>query len=182
VSEELIIKHCAPTLAGIKTANLFSCQYKSSNNLKNDISRLNKILIHKGLRIMPLKYSNNRVLIYLYRPCQLNKDFNEHTCKLLSDMGYPCSSPERCIIALSKKLKIREKFPHEIGLFLGYPLEDVMGFINNNANNYKCVGYWKVYGDEKKAKKLFGEYKICKDKYYKQWTRGITIDELIVAS
>lgn len=51
-------------------------------------------------------------------------------------------------------------FPHEIGLFLGYPLEDVQGFIENRAEGYKCVGCWKVYGDEEYAKQEFRAIKI----------------------
>ena len=39
------------------------------------------------------------------------------------------------------------KFPHEIGIFLGYPLADVAGFIRNKGRNCKCIGTWKVYGD-----------------------------------
>ena len=32
------------------------------------------------------------------------------------------------------------EFPHEVGLFLGYPPEDVKGFIDHRANNFKCAG------------------------------------------
>ena len=45
-------------------------------------------------------------------------------------------------------------FPHEIGLFLGYPFEDVMGFIENKGENYLCSGCWKVYSCEQDARVL----------------------------
>ena len=51
----------------------------------------------------------------------------------------------RCLI---ERLQNREDFPHEIGLFLSYPPEDVQGFIDNRAHNYKRICAWKVYGDE----------------------------------
>ena len=35
MSEDLIIKHCSPTLAGLKTANLFTCVYAQ----KQDVER-----------------------------------------------------------------------------------------------------------------------------------------------
>lgn len=57
-----------------------------------------------------------------------------------------------------KKLREEPDFPHEIGLFLGYPLEDVKGFIENKADSSKCSGCWKVYGNEQKALKLFEKY------------------------
>ena len=33
MSEDQIIRHCAPTLAGIKTASLFTCPYDSKEAL-----------------------------------------------------------------------------------------------------------------------------------------------------
>lgn len=50
------------------------------------------------------------------------------------------------------------EFPHEIGLFLGYPVWDVEGFIKNKGLNYKICGYWKVYDDLPGAISKFTEY------------------------
>lgn len=49
-------------------------------------------------------------------------------------------------------------FPHEVGIFLGYPLWDVEGFIQNHGQNYKLIGYWKVYDDVIGAIRKFQEY------------------------
>lgn len=49
------------------------------------------------------------------------------------------------------------EFPHEVGLFLSYPPEDVKGFIAHRANDFKCAGLWKVYGNEEKARSLFAK-------------------------
>ncbi|MBQ7128480.1 MAG: DUF3793 family protein, partial [Clostridia bacterium] len=73
------------------------------------------------------------------------------------------------------------QFPHEVGLFLGYPPEDVKGFIENNAKCSKCVGCWKVYGDEEKAKKCFENYKKCTRIYKELYLKGKTIERLTVA-
>ena len=37
-----------------------------------------------------------------------------------------------------------------MGLFLSYPPEDVKGFIDHRANDFKYAGLWKAYGDEEK--------------------------------
>ena len=66
-------------------------------------------------------------------------------------------------------MKTSESFPHEIGLFLGYPAEDVQGFIRNCAAKPKLVGAWKVYGDAEVAKKKFASYK----KMHASLSRGI---------
>ena len=64
------------------------------------------------------------------------------------------------------------EFPHEVGLFLSYPPEDVKGFIDHRTNNFKCAGLWKVYGDEEKARSLFAKYKKCTEIYCALWQSG----------
>ena len=82
---------------------------------------------------------------------------------------------------LARRLTAAGGFPHEIGLFLSYPPEDVLGFILNKACNHKCVGCWKVYGDEQAAKCIFRRYKKCSKIYSQQWEQGKSIEQLTVA-
>lgn len=183
MSEEMLIRHCAPTLAGVKTGNLFSCSYRLRKELQDQLCRLNRILVPKGVRIVPLQYSKQRALIYLYRPSRLKHDFlNGHASLLLRQYGYPSESPDRCVVQLVKKLSGCTGFPHEVGLFLGYPPEDVKGFIDNKASHCKYTGCWKVYGDEEKAKQAFSRYKKCTDIYYTQFLKGISVERLTVAA
>ena len=73
------------------------------------------------------------------------------------------------------------EFPHEVGLFLSYPPEDVLGFILNKACHHKCIGCWKVYGDEQTAKSIFRKYEECSRIYSQQWEQGKSIEQLTVA-
>lgn len=41
MSEDLLIRHCSPTLAGIKTGNLFSCACPSRKDLTRDLGETN---------------------------------------------------------------------------------------------------------------------------------------------
>ena len=118
----------------------------------------------------------------MFRPAELSRDLqNSEAAELLRQEGYPCESCGKCLAALTRKLRSGEGFPHEIGLFLSYPPEDVKGFIENRAANYKLSGLWKVYGDEKKAKELFAKYKKCTDIYCERYEAGCGIAELAVA-
>lgn len=183
VSEELLIRHCSPTLAGIKTGNLFPVNLGSENELKACVREWNKSLSHKGLRIMPMRFENGRALIYVYRPSHLSKDLSESMAEdILSSLGYSGKTPERCIGELMKRMRQSEDFPHEIGLFLGYPPEDVKGFIENKACGSKCTGCWKVYGDENAAKKIFARYKKCTAIYSKLFADGRSLEKLTVAA
>lgn len=182
MSEELLVRSCAPTLAGMKTANLFGCVFNGREDMHSDLRRLNKIFVKKGLRVLPLSYRDNRALIYVYRPSRLTRDLSCNEAEaILKRQGYDCVSANACIIKLMERLKASGQFPHEIGLFLGYPPEDVEGFIENHAQSSKLTGFWKVYGDETGAKKTFDRYRKCTKIYCEQFSKGRTVESLAVA-
>ena len=99
---------------------------------------------------------------------------------LLADRGYPTDATA-CVRTLCQRLRRTEEFPHEIGLFLSYPPEDVRGFIENRAGGFKCVGCWKVYGDAAAARALFGKYSHCTRVYCDRYARGVPLERLTVA-
>lgn len=179
--EETFIRYCSPTLAGIKTANLFTCRFENEEEMRQCIRELNGVLVKKGVRVLPLRYRDNRALIYTYRPSRLLKDLRHYdACRLLRERGYTGETPERCLIQLMQKLDKDVEFPHEIGLFLGYPPEDVHGFIENKAEGYKCVGEWKVYGDADQARETFAKYRKCTEVYCAQFAKGKSMERLTV--
>ena len=183
MSEELLVRHCAPTLAGLKTANLFACRFSDGDALRRCLCCWNRRLMKKGLRILPLRFEGRRALIYVYRPARQACDLRQvAACRLLEERGYPVGgSSERCIIRLMERLRGGGGFPDEIGLFLGYPPEDVRGFIENKAAGCKCVGCWKVYGDAEAARAVFAKYKKCTDVYRARFAEGRSVERLTVA-
>ncbi|MDD3192751.1 MAG: DUF3793 family protein [Oscillospiraceae bacterium] len=178
----MIIEQCSPTLAGLKTANLFPCKYSSREKLWAEIRRFNANYARKGIRMIPVKTKGNHALIYLYRPKKLEADMqNEISLQILLRFGYRGDNPSSRIAELVRRFKENDEFPHEIGLFLGYPPEDVRGFIEHRNEGCKCVGCWKVYGDEQYARKCFENYKKCTRIYREQFAEGKSIERLIVA-
>ena len=182
MSDELLIKCGSPTLAGLKTGNMFSYSYESREEVSRDLRRLNKILVPRGLRVIPLRYSDKTVLIYLYRIEALKEDLSQQeAAQILREIGYESADSDRCVVKLIKKLRGTKEFPHEIGLFLSYPPEDVRGFIENHAENCKYLGCWKVYGDVEKAKQTFARYDSCTKAYNRMWRKGVSLRSLIVS-
>lgn len=182
MSEEMLLRHCSPTLAGMKTGNLFSCSFSDGNELKESVRRWNRRLNPKGVRVLPMNFHNGRALIYVYRPSKLTADLRQNLAgEILRERGYCPERTDCCVAHLVKRLGEYEEFPHEIGLFLGYPPEDVCGFIENRAESCKCVGCWKVYGDAETAQKTFAKFKKCTDVYCAQYAQGKSIERLIVA-
>lgn len=181
MSDKMLIRHCSPTLAGLKTANMFTYPYKDEAEMRDGIREWNKRLCKKGLRVIPLRYRDGRGLVYVYRPARLLQDL-EHTtaAQILDERGYRCKTPAHCVMRLIQRLDESEEFPHEIGLFLGYPPADVCGFIQKGE--CKCVGCWKVYTDVASARKTFAKFKKCSDIYAKKHADGRSIEKLTVAS
>ena len=162
MSEEILIRQGAPTLAGIKTGSLFPCPCEDREDLLADIRRLNRLLVPKGLCLLPIRFLEGQALLYLYRPAELRRDLQDVLAsELLRQAGYADESCARCVAQLIRRFRESGEFPHEVGLFLSYPPEDVKGFIDHRANDFKCAGLWKVYGDEAKAQALFAKFKKC---------------------
>ena len=181
MSEDLIIRHCSPTLAGIKSGNLFSCACHCRKELTKALSALNRKLVPRGIRVLPLRICGDRALIYAYRPNALESDLADQRARdLLLQYGYKPENLNSCVLHLIHRLRSAEEFPHEIGLFLSYPPEDVQGFILNKSCNHKCSGCWKVYGNEQEANRIFRKYDLCSRIYSEQWQQGKSIEQLTV--
>ncbi|MBQ9279298.1 MAG: DUF3793 family protein [Lachnospiraceae bacterium] len=181
MKDNYVVKHCSPTLAGLKTGSLFSVSGESRETINNDLRALNEVLRKKGLRIIPLRYTNKYVLIYLYRFKRLKEDLmRPETRKILCNKGYNCSNPDMCVAQLVEHLKNDKDFPHEIGLFLGYPEKDVKGFMKNPDEGVMCMGCWKVYGDVEEAKRTFQIFNRCTEWYCHAINHGRTLEQLIV--
>ena len=76
MSEDQVIRHCAPTLAGLKTGNIFNASYENEEELKASLAAFNEILTARGLRIACLRAGGGRALVYLYRPQSLLEDLS----------------------------------------------------------------------------------------------------------
>lgn len=190
--EQELIEHCSPTLASIKAASLFTYTYKSLKELYVRVTYWNSKMKRKGITfdILSENVGVNKALIYVYRRADLEKILNrEDIKKFLLQQGYLADDGinvsvncENIILQLKKKFEKLNQFPHEIGIFLGYPIGDVKGFIENHGCNCKCTGYWKVYCNEEEATKTFRKYKKCRDIYMNLWISGRSVMQLTVAA
>lgn len=181
--ETALIVNCAPTLAGMKTANLFSFIFQSRRAVLKELRDLNKTLNIRGVHIEPLLWRDKSVLLYVYRPKYLQEELQRsEIMELLEMYGYSDYEMKNCICRLKRRLTDYDCFPHEIGVFLGYPLEDVRGFIENKGKNCKTCGIWKVYCNEAEKQKLFQKFKKCTEVYMKVFNEGRKLLQMTVLS
>ena len=149
----------------------------------------NARLGEKGLRVRVLKgcTRTHRYLVYVYRENRLREVLSDEKVRaFLVQEGYrlPEGSDdcEPLLRQLSRRLCCEAEFPHEIGVFLGYPLTDVVGFIENQGRNFTCCGCWKAYGDRDAAERLFAQLNKCTRVYLRLFHSGTPIFRLAVAA
>jgi hypothetical protein len=125
-----------------------------------------------------------RVLILLYNKKSLTEQIEEKERRsVLRKFGYDDSMTlDECLERLSGRISDNGDFPHEIGLFLNYPVEDVVGFIENKGGNFKLCGYWKVYGNEEKARRTFENYTKCRKFLCRKLSQGNDIYQALKIS
>lgn len=148
----------APTIKSNKPSSLlaFSTQRKNSFTLWHCYKR--DICPEFDLEYFELKDGLNNVLVLFYRRKILEKHLAEaHNLDYLNSLGYQKA------VALDEKLSLlKSRFaftcPHEVGIFLGFPVEDVKGFIENKGKKYLLSRYWKVYRNRERAELLFKVY------------------------
>ena len=181
--EKSLIWHCSPTLASLKTASLFTVGFSNEDELDSVLYSWNKHLFDKGVAMVKLQVKNSRALIYVFRRSRLLRDLScPKISRFLQKNGYVGSDINSAISTLRSHLTEIDEFPHEIGLFLGYPIDDVIGFIRNKGQNCKRCGFWKVYCNECEAEKTFARFKKCKAVYMRLWEQGRSVRQLTVAA
>lgn len=181
--EQRLIEQCAPTLAGIKSGNLLNYLFEEKEQVLLELVEVNKKLNARGVFVEALLWKEKSVLVYTYRYSRLEKDLQqEGVMELLLGYGYTNDKVNDCLEHLKTRLKESECFPHEIGVFLSYPLEDIKGFIKNKGKECKCCGTWKVYGNEQEAKQLFAKFKKCTEVYSQVFATGRSIAQMTVCA
>ncbi|MDR0376640.1 MAG: DUF3793 family protein [Spirochaetaceae bacterium] len=160
--KRLIINHCGPVLMGYKPAAMFMLRSGGAHGALAD-------LLPARLDLIVLRESEGGLLVLVFEKELLEKTLveaassNAHIRAALTGKGYPLDVSIFEFLKQLKKQFASEQFPHEVGLFLGYPVDDVLGFVKHKGQNYKFCGYWKVYGDVERAKARFRQYDECRE-------------------
>ena len=155
-----------------------------SSNIKSIFRYINSSAYTKGMKLTVLCECKSRKLLFLYNEKLLSDRLADNRVrKLLESFGYDSRMTlEQQLERLSGRISASEDFPHEIGLFLGYPVDDVTGFIRNKGRNYLLCGYWKVYSDENRARRIFNNYDKCRNYLCNKLAQGESIYQALKIS
>lgn len=173
--------NCGPTLSGIKPSNLFSISKQEAIDYADELDDINELIRDKGLNVVELCRCDKRKLIFVYNAKQISSFLNPTIKEYLHKLNYPNSIHiEDYIQYLIWRLEyLVDQFPHEIGFFLGFPEEDVFGYIYNQGKECQCKGYWKVYGDANFSKCLFDKYERCRYDCLSKLRKGAHIRDIM---
>lgn len=177
--ELLLAYHCSPALLGIKSANLINCSIKEYPNIEEELEKLNK-QYNPRICFKVLSKRNNKLLVLVYQPKRLEKAlFNKANNKYLLNKGYlPSKNINDYINTLANNINNLDDFPHEIGVFLNYSLDDVINYENGNSK-CKYVGYWKIYSNVEEKLKIFNSYTRCRNKIVSLLNKGYSLQAII---
>ncbi|KRQ87637.1 hypothetical protein ABG79_00438 [Caloramator mitchellensis] len=150
-----ILYHAAPTIFSDKPSTIINF-----NNIENSFYAILpsvKLELFKKYHLLSFELlrKDNRCVILFYKKDLLLNAFNNNI-NFLTAFGFDRNMKLSDVFSLLKQ-KFSYRCPHEIGIFLGIPKEDVMAFISNNIPCKFC-GYWKVYYDVEQAKEIFLKY------------------------
>ena len=160
---------CMPTLMKIKPASIVNISKQYIDNVRTLRNVLDSKLYCFGCNYEILFENQNVYVALIYNSTLLEATLNKFKNNYIFNLyGYEFENN----ILHSSIYKFKERFveykngkidfPHELGVFLGYPIEDVEDYIINKGEKYKLCGFWKVYHDVESAEKTFELFRLIR--------------------
>ncbi|MCR5217655.1 DUF3793 family protein [Treponema sp.] len=179
--DKVVLKFASPALCGIKPSCLFSMTEDTFFQVFPRIRKWNQSLSAFGRKLVVLK-TLCTYLIFVYDQNLLEKTVCEfNAISYLKEKNYPVNKgSEKILHELFRRLCENKSsgFPHEVGLFLGYPLEDVKCFERFGGRGSKYTGSWAVYGDVESACRKMKEYRKCSDECCALYDKGLNVVDI----
>ena len=171
-----LILQCAPFLKGIKIACILNITEENSRELY-------EILEGTRIKFKILTRNHGKCLVLLYRRESFSRYLKRTDVReFLGSYGYEDVEPEKMLERLSKRVCQYSDgeicFPHEIGAFLDYPIDDVKCFIEKDGKDSLFSGYWKVYNNPGRAKMIFWAYDKAKTSAVNEYLIGKNIRDI----
>lgn len=180
--DERIVRFCAPVLTGIKTGGLFNTCDMAYETLCHEVEAARVRLARFGIEIRLFFTRGKMPLVYVYRVEALARDLQDADVQAyLAPLGYEAFDVQSALTQLAKRLHQYEGFPHEIGLFLSYPLADVRDFVQFGSRCAKRQGYWCVFHNEEQADRCFAAYDRSHAECMSRYRDGQPLEALALA-
>lgn len=175
--ETRLALQCAPLITGIKMANLLIVS-------TSDEPEVRRILKKSSITYYRLLRKEDKTTFLCFHRLQLAAYLEDPDVqRILTAEGYRDLSLGGIFRTFQMRYQAHMNeqvgFPHEMGLLLGYPVEDVEGFILHKGQNALYSGYWKVYAKVELKKHLFKEYESAKETLIQLLANGYDMPKII---
>lgn len=181
--EDYIAEHIclnAPVITGLKPSAIITVT-KAEKQILEDLfsgTKICMISLHSGRKESILLYQKEKLEELLER-----KSVQGFLQSL--GMGYENFTLQAVLDQFTKRFsRYKEKmadFPHEVGVFLGYPLRDVKIYMKNPLAKAKLTGYWKVFTEVESAVACFQAYDMCIQSFTLMLKSGLSCRDLVMA-
>ena len=174
-TEFAIGRYCGVTFAGLKVASMVNLR----RGERDVVVRLARGFRRRGFSFVCLRACGERQVLYVYHEEQLRSLlFSPDVRAFLEGFGYRYDTVGEALAQLRARMNaLGAAFPHEIGVFLGYPLGDVRGFLRDPDGCVLC-GAWKVYENADEAVRTFERFRRCSDCICRHMDRGRTLSQI----
>lgn len=201
--EQAIVQHGAETLAGFKPASLL-CWEADEGEIEKILAYGTREYQRFDVHFCLLGKCGNAHRILIYRAHLLTKwILRPDVSHALHNLGYRYANENPPVQTTAKTsaagtamkkeefltyllFQLRERIclsptlPDEIGLFLGYPVKDVLRFMEDHGQSaYPLRGSWRVYHHPKKAEATFHAFRACRQCWLHALQEGSSLPQVM---
>ncbi|EGO65706.1 DUF3793 family protein [Acetonema longum] len=154
-----LVSNIAPTLTGNKPATVLTFINTRQEPLLAAWRKTGKeVLAGSMVRHRVLSRSANRETVLFYRSAVLDQCIQHNLHRVfLAKLGYPVHSGlDACLDMMEERFQ--GCCPHEVGILLGIPLKDVLGFMGLTDEPLTCRREWCIYGCPKESLAVIERY------------------------
>ncbi|MDU4962376.1 MAG: DUF3793 family protein [Sporomusaceae bacterium] len=156
---EWLALELAPTLSGNKPATVLTFR-DSTYQAALTLWRQYDYFAFGGtlLRFLTLRGDADVETVLFYRTDALSRCIaNAEHRRFLQELGYPVDAGVDACLALLRQ-RFSQSCPHEVGVLLGIPLKDVLGFMAKSDLPLTCRKEWCVYGNPDSSLAAMGRF------------------------
>lgn len=171
--------HCGPVLKKVKASNSMMVKQEGQEPIR-------KALEKSPIACSPLYTGNGKALLLFYRQEQLETCLSrKENREFLKGFGYSDTQAASAICRLRERYQeyvaYGKGFPHEMGIILGYPVEDVAGFMKHQGQGCLLQRYWKVYHNLDEARATFARYDQAREQAMEEVAAGYPLKQVAVS-
>ena len=156
----IYLNQCAPLICHLKPAQLISISSTQKSDFQTFLKtyQLKHIILYQQKEFLISLIYNFKALTQLLQQEEI-KDY-------LLKNGYSSCGFHKSISILKLRMlqyyRNKIDYPNEVGVFLGYTLDDVCAFQKYGGKAALYHGYWSVYSKVKEKKEIFNQYDLAR--------------------